>query len=465
MKGTSRFQSLALSSLLAPKTMSSFLLILGCVWMMPYGNFVDSQVFRPFWIGYGLMGIGFALSWTIRQITPMHFWAIAIGCRGLLLFMHPGDDIWRYLWEGLIQNHGFSPYHFAPDASELLSYRTAWWSSINHPSVSAIYPPLTQWGFRFLAAIAPSIILFKVAFIAADLGICHLLSRRYGPRRAIDYAWSPIVLYSFAGGGHYDSWFLLALVAAWLSFDKDDLNDGQSPAKSSRLSLYAYGWSAWWVGVSVAFKWISLPLLVFIAWRGVRQGRWITIPLVAILGSLPIILTALAFCDGTACPLIPISSVFVSYGRSAELIPHLLGHIWEASRWENKLFAIPLALWVGWLMLRAKSFLQFAEWYFFGVFILSPITHAWYFTWIVPFAVSSHNWGTRFLSLSASTYFALPYRQSIGEFLWKLRPVERIALWLPFVAGWLGHVGLSNRLIMKNRAPLQNSYSMPRSDS
>lgn len=436
-------------------TLSSVLLVLGCGWIMPHGHFFDSQVFRHFWIGYGLMGMGFALSWKIHRLTVAQFWAIALLCRILLLPMHPGDDIWRYIWEGLIQHAGFSPYHFAPNAPELLTYRPEWWSSINHPTVSAIYPPLTQWGFRLLTAIAPSVLLFKLAFVAADLAICYRLAKRYGHRRAIDYAWNPLVIYSFAGGGHYDSWFLLAVVSAWLSFD----------SKDQGFDIRSYGWSAFWIGISIAIKWISLPMLAFIGWKAMRQRRWLTILLIAVVGILPMVITALPFCDSMACPLVPTGSVFVSYGRSADLIPYLVSQIWEASRWENRLFAWPLSLWVGWLVLRSRSFGNFAEWYFFGLVILSPITHAWYFTWLVPFAVASHNWGTRFLSLSVSTYFALPYRQSLDIFTWMLRPMERVILWFPFIAGWLAHMRFNTQASARQSPHSQNSYPMPSSDS
>ena len=77
-------------------------------------------------------------------------------------------------------------------------------------------PPLTQLGFRTLAAISPSVILFKTSFAIADLLICWLLTRRFTSRQTTLYAWNPLVIYSFAGGGHYDSWFILPLVAAWL---------------------------------------------------------------------------------------------------------------------------------------------------------------------------------------------------------------------------------------------------------
>lgn len=440
---------------------SGVLLLLGSLWMMPHGDFFDPSVFRHFWFGYALMGLGYALTWKSRRVTPLQFWAIALLCRLILLPMHPGDDIWRYLWEGLIQNHGISPYHFAPNAPELADLRTSWWALINHPDTSAIYPPITQWGFRGLAAIAPNVILFKLAFVAADLAVCYLLANRYGPHRAIDYGWNPIVLYSFAGGGHYDSWFVLAVVLAWLSFD---------PAEHSpRLPRQTYGWSALWLGISIAIKWISLPMLAFIGWRSLRQGHGRWLPLIILLGMLPIVITALPFCSASSCPLVPTGSDFVTRGRSAHVIPYLVSQVWDVSRQENWLFAIPLALWVSWLLIRAASFLAFAEWYFFGLLLLSPVIHGWYFTWLVPFAVATQNWGTRAISLSASVYFALSYRQALGISTWLLTPIERIALWVPFIGCWLGHTGDRHKNRPQNPMstpnPTANSYSVPSSHS
>ena len=155
-------------------------------------------------------------AWGLGQISSGWFWLLAILPRLVMLAMYPGDDIWRYLWEGHIQNLGFNPYLLPPNADVLAPFRFDWWIEINHPELAAVYPPIAQLWFRLLAAIAPSVLLFKSTFVAADLGICWLLSRRFGHLATLSYAWNPLVIYSFAGGGHYDSLFLLPLVAAWL---------------------------------------------------------------------------------------------------------------------------------------------------------------------------------------------------------------------------------------------------------
>ncbi|WP_017296810.1 hypothetical protein [Nodosilinea nodulosa] len=416
-------------------SLSALLLVAGAALTSPYGEFKDPAALHRFWTGAAVMGVGFVLSWRLRSVPGVWFWGVALAARLLLLPMAPSDDLWRYLWEGHIQNLGFSPYHLAPNAPELEAYRTAWWGAINQNDVSAIYPPITQLGFRLLAAMSATPALFKLAFVAADLAVAGLLYRRFGCDRATLYAWNPLIIYSFAGGGHYDSWFVLPLVAAWLL-------DEAAPARRSGL------WVAALVGISVAVKWVSLPMVGFLVWRALRQRQWLRSVAIALVGLLPMALSALPFCPSglslSTCPLIPTSSVFVSYGRSAEFIPYFAARIWPVTLEANWIYALPLGLVVLGLLARAKTLGQFAEGYWLGLLTLTPIVHAWYFTWMVPFAVPSQNWGVRLVSLSAFVYFVLPSRLPD----WRLTLAERLLLWLPLVLGWLAH-----QIFRKNLAP------------
>ncbi len=421
--------------------LSGIFLLLGTLLILPYGDFRQVEALPRFCWGIGVMGIGFVLSWRLQVITKWWFWTVAILARLLLLPMYPSDDVWRYLWEGYIQTQGFSPYHFAPNAIELLPYRTQWWSLMNHPDVSAIYPPLAQWGFRGLAAISPSVFLFKVAFIGADLLICWLLSRRYGEIKTLLYAWNPLVIYSFAGGAHYDSWFILPLVAAGLVWEA---GEGRRQEEAGGLfplpftpSPFPFFISSLLLGISIAMKWMSLPILSFLLWQAWRQVGLKLAVIVAFCAFVPVALTAIPFCSAAECPLIPTSSNFVSHGRSAELLPHLIAFVWEGSRQANWIYAIPLVLGIIWLLWKVKSFIQFTEGYFFILLVISPIIHAWYFSWMVPFAVKTQNLGVRLVSLSTFIYFVLKYRQASGDTSWYLSNGERFLLWFPFVLGWL----------------------------
>ncbi|MGF1461080.1 MAG: glycosyltransferase family 2 protein, partial [Leptolyngbyaceae cyanobacterium] len=128
--------------------LSAVFLLVGTVGCLPHGDFLKDPAAVPqFWLGSAVMGLGFILSWQVRSLSALWFWGVAIATRHLILAMYPGDDIWRYLWEGVVQTQGFSPYDYAPNAAILAPLRTPWWPEINHPDTSAIYPPITQVGF------------------------------------------------------------------------------------------------------------------------------------------------------------------------------------------------------------------------------------------------------------------------------------------------------------------------------
>ncbi|MEO0928661.1 MAG: glycosyltransferase family 2 protein, partial [Cyanobacteria bacterium J06643_13] len=315
-------------------------LLIGAVLMTPYGDFRQSSNLIGFGYGAGAMCGGFIVSWWLKSLTPLWFWAVAIATRIILLSMYPGDDIWRYLWEGYIQNIGFSPYDYAPNALELVPYRTPWWSQINHLRVAAIYPPLTQLGFKFLASLTPAVLLFKISFAIADLFICWLLSKKFTYQAASFYAWNPLIIYAFAGGGHYDSWFILPLVVAWVLWERTSTGDNRRESGNFPNILAA----ALLVGISIAIKWISLPILGFVSWITWRKLNLPAAIAISLVGILPICLAAAAFCSVDSCSLIPTSSTFVSHGRSAEFLPHFLAQVWHPSTETNSIFALPLGL-------------------------------------------------------------------------------------------------------------------------
>ncbi|MFQ6538852.1 MULTISPECIES: glycosyltransferase family 87 protein [Aphanothece] len=392
---------------------SALLLVGGSLLMAPHGQLTDPLVLGRFWPAAAVMAGGFALSWRLEAVGRWAFWGVALAARLLLLPMEPSDDIWRYLWEGQIQLLGFNPFELPPADAALAAWRPPWWALINHPDVTAIYPPLTQLLFRLLALPGPSVLVFKLAFVAADLGVCALLVRRFGRRRSLLYGWNPLILVSFAGGGHFDSWFLLPLAAAW------------TLGPRQRLA------AALLVGLSVAIKWISLPMLAHQLWQPLRARRWRQALAMALLGLLPMAAASLAFCDRRRCALVPMGSSFVRHGRSAELVPHLVGRVWSWSVQHNGVFLLALAAVTLLLLGRRADLGRFSRRYLLALLLLSPIVHVWYFSWLIPFGLPTRAWAERLVSLSGFVYFVLPSRLPD----WQLSDAERLLLWGPLVAG------------------------------
>jgi hypothetical protein len=350
---------------------------------------------------------------------------VAVLARLLLLPMAPGDDVWRYLWEGHIQGAGYSPYVHAPVASELEALRTSTWALINHAEATAIYPPLAQLMLRVMAAVGGGVVALKLLFIAADLVVIALLARRFGRGASLLYAWNPLVIYVGAGGAHYEPVLLLAMVAAWLSWER-------SIGNGDRRGL---GMSALWWGVSVGLKWITAPLWAWCAWDRLRRSDWPGTGSIVFLGALPVGLGVgwFALAYGQLGSLAP--GDFVASARTAEWGPWLLEWVWPASAYQNDIllwFFAPVAAWV---FFRAVSLERFAESFLVALLVFAPSVHAWYFVWLVPWAVKSRNLGTVAVSLSGFIYFWHWESLARGEG-WEQSPLEKFMLWLPLLLGF-----------------------------
>ncbi len=406
------------------------LLLLVGAWMMSgQGDFAVAGTVPQFLGAAGIMSLGWMLAATPRKISWWWFWAVALVARVALLPMTPGDDVWRYLWEGRIQIEGYSPYLFAPIAPELATLRDATWVGINHAETTAIYPPIAQLLLRFSAALFGTVLGLKLIFIAADLGVTALLAKRFGLGRTVLYAWNPLVIYVGAGGTHYEPVLLLAMVAGWLAWEKT------IEEESNLMGYFHGGVSAWWMGVAAGVKWITAPLLAWVVWAKLKRRDLKGAVILAVLGALPVLL-ALAWFKidfGEIGPLAP--KTFVKEARTSELFPWLLEMVWPASAYKNGWLVAFFAPVAAVIFFRARTLLQFTETFLVALLIFAPSVHAWYFVWVLPFAVASRNLGLRWLGVSGFGYFWLWETQArTGD--WVQSPLEKLLLWGPLLIGF-----------------------------
>jgi hypothetical protein len=196
---------------------------------------------------------------------------LALLCRVALLAQAPSDDIYRYLWEGRLLTLGINPYQVAPADPRLISLAAAdpFQHLINHPHSPAIYPPLVLYLFAFIGRISYTPMAVKAVVTAADLGTLGLIlvlldRRRLGVQWSILYAFNPVILYAFAGQGHFDALQNLFLLGALLCYDRR-----------------RWGWMFLCLAVAIQTKYVALAVLPFFVGR--RNWRWFWVAPAAVI--------------------------------------------------------------------------------------------------------------------------------------------------------------------------------------
>jgi hypothetical protein len=196
--------------------------------------------------------------------------------------------------------------------------------------------------------------------------------------------------------------------------------------------------SAMLVGVSVGMKWVSAPLLAWMAWQECRERGLGRGAVLLAAGALPVAVGLAVFVwqFGIMGPLGPLE--FLVKARGCDLIPWLVALVVPQSSHSNAWIPWAFAPVAAAIFLKTRGFTSFAERFIGTLLVFSPSNHAWYFVWLVPFAVESRNLGTRLLSLSGFTYFWIWQTVAqTGE--WTQTPFERLLLWAPFVIGFIAY--------------------------
>ena len=157
------------------------------------------------------------LTQPVNRLTFPIILAVAVTCRLTTLF---GDaflssDVYRYVWDGIVQHAGISPYLYVPADPHLAFLRDASEGNI-YPAINratyahTIYPPFAQMLFWVITLVSPTLTCMKTAMVLGEgvtlWSIVWLLRALGRPcEQAILYAWCPLLIWEIAGSGHLDS--------------------------------------------------------------------------------------------------------------------------------------------------------------------------------------------------------------------------------------------------------------------
>jgi hypothetical protein len=368
-----------------------------------------------------LAALGLALAWRIVLVA------------GAPLL---SDDIYRYVWEGRIQNHGGNPFSWddRPDAERWLPLRDGVWEGMNHRHMTAVYPPLFQLAARAVTGVHDSVTAMKIFLVLCEivtLGLLALLLKRrgLGGERLLVLAWSPLALTEIAGSGHNEAFGMLWLVAALLALELDRPLLSALAAAAGLMAKLLPGL----LGVSWARRYrpvhllAALGLVALLVWPYRDAGR-------TFFFSLSRLARYWRFNETLFAPLAGLlERVLVVLGRLG-LETEMGSH--EAAVRAGVLITLSLALLLAWRRTEpvAAAFALVA-----ASLLLSPNVLPWYALWFLPLLVVRDEPAALLFTGTASlAYLVYPAYQS-GE-PWKLGWGVRALEYLPcFVVLLLTH--------------------------
>ncbi|WP_267360251.1 MULTISPECIES: hypothetical protein [unclassified Methylobacterium] len=228
-------------------------------------------------------GVIAALAARMDDLTGPRALAIIVGAglamRLLALSAPPilSTDIFRYVWDGLVQGAGINPYRYVPADPALTFLRDAQvYPFINRADYAVtIYPPVAQAFFLLVTRISASPLAIKVALVACEgmtivalIGLLRLTGK--SEARVAAYAWHPLPVWEIAGQGHVDGLMIaLMMLGLWLA-----LAVGRRYAGATSVVLAA---------LAKPFALIALPGL----WRPWDWRMVALVPIVIALAYLP----------------------------------------------------------------------------------------------------------------------------------------------------------------------------------
>lgn len=420
-----------------------------------------------YWTAHVLLSLGMIAVWRSARSHRVHRRLIlgaALVFRLAAAFGSPAlsDDVYRYVWDGRVQNHGFHPYAFAPDAPELAQLRDPTWERVNHKELRTIYPPAAQAFFAVVAATGAGQCGFRIALGLADFGVvlvlAWLLARSGLPAdRVVLYAWNPLAVTETAGSGHVEPLgvALVLLATVWLAAATAPGATAAAPGRRAGRRFRARAGAA--LALAVQFKLLPLVLLPGALRRG--GGRWFAGFLAAgALVALPYAVTGPALGSGlfdyaarwsrnsviyplllagverldTGVRLKPVVAwLQARLGDAAVSWDFLYLHVWPPSV-ARGLLALAAVAWIGVCVRRqqrepGREALAILG----GVLLLSPTLHPWYLLWLLPLAAAyqSGPW------LLLAGLVPLAYAGGEGDVPLPLRIAEYAPPLL--LAGWL----------------------------
>ncbi len=357
--------------------------------------------------------------------------AFSLLFRLTLLPMTPSDDMYRYLWEGKLQLNWINPYSYPPESSNLEYLRDNFFSGINHKQLTTIYPPLTLTVFAIADYVSHSFISMKSFFLLFDVLSIFVLVRFLRvmgrePVNVLTYAWSPLILISFAARGHCDSLqIFFVMLALYLNAMRNNIKSIVSICLAV-MSKFVFIIIVPFLISKDKLKYLvilfSLIALLYLPYISAGKGLFSTLFHFGTQYHFNDSVHFLIFCLSLGSPFI--SKIITSIIFGAVLLYLYKEHL-------NTNYVEPG-------LNQNDAILKFAFFSIGTFLILAPTVHPWYLTWIVPFLCFYHNWAWLVLTGTIVFYYFMNHAlfsrliEYNDEWVWQEVHWLKLLEYLPF---------------------------------
>ena len=399
-------------------------------------DFTMATYLRVFFPLFGLYGLAVVVIFWQRPgssscLVCIVGFAVVFRLIGLFSPLVLSSDLYRYVWDGRVQRAGINPYRYPPQAEALAALRDPTiYPQIIRPVLTTIYPPVAQMLFALITTIVPDSIrgmkAFMVLFDLVTIGVLIRLLKTNGsaPERVVLYAWSPLVVFEFAGSGHVDALMLPFLLLAL----------------QARLTARP-GSAGVLLGIATLIK--LYPVVLFPALYARRERRFsVGFGATLVLGYLPYVAGAgtrvLGYMPGYFGPWEDFN------GGLRYFLTLALSPLTTSARGIALGLCACLLLVVALCVIRREPrdhYIQRASYMIGAYLLLVPTTfHPWYVIWLLPCLCFYPSWGWLYLSGALALSY-LAYLQSypivpIGIHLLEFLPLYVLLLVQGVRQGW-----------------------------
>lgn len=258
---------------------------IGVLLLIPYFSILSlghlrgpatSDFLWRYFVTFGLYALAIVAALRHPNVSTSVIWLFAIAFRVTLLFSPPtlSDDVYRYVWDGRVQNYGVNPYAYRVDAPELDSLSTPNRALVNNAWMASPYLPAAQVYFAATYRLAPeSVAAFQLGAAVFDLatGLFILLAlRRVGlpDANVIVYLWNPLVIVEAAHGAHVDTLMTMLMMASLWLFTWSPRTAIEAPVSGRKADArLGVTFSAIFLAIATLVKPIPVLLVPVVMWR------------------------------------------------------------------------------------------------------------------------------------------------------------------------------------------------------